>query len=150
MKVVANAGAVATSVAAKTLVQVLAATAHSVKVTEVGISFGGTNANDNLARPIIVELLIQTTAGTASSLTLVKSDQGESTAIDSSAQETFTAEPTASDIIRRWTVHPQAGPWVYSFPDPITIPAGSRIALRTSQETGEASVDAYPYIEIDE
>lgn len=149
MRATAIGAKVASSTTTKTLIQLLAATNHPIRITEIGISFEGDN---NLAKPVLVEFLIQTTAGTASSLTPVKITQSHSGTIATSAQETFTAEPTASDIMKLWTVHPQGVPWVYSVPDPpaFEIPGGSRVGLRTTLASGESNVDGYPYIEWDE
>jgi len=150
MRAVAKAAAVTTGGASttKTLVQVLAGTNRRLKITEIGISFNGV---DNLAEGILVEIVRQTTAGTASALTLLKVTEEDSQTIDASAQETFTVEPTTTDIVRAWYVHPQAGV-IYSPPDPeeFTVVGGGRLAIRTTVPSGGVAVNALPYIEFDE
>lgn len=136
---------ISTGTSAKTLLQVVAAANHGVRITEVAIGFHGVNATHE---PILVELLRQTTAGTMSSLTPVKGDDGVSDTLDTTAQHTATAEPTAGDILRAWTVHPQTG-LVYIAPPgaPITAPAAGRIGLRV---TAANSVNADCYVAFEE
>ncbi len=149
MRMVAIAAAAAVSTTTKTFVQVGAGTNHPIKITEIGISFDG---NDNLAKPVIIELCIQDTNGTSSSLTLAKVEESHSGTTDSSGAETFTAEPTTSTVIRKWSVHPQGVPWVYTVPDPkaMEISGGSYVGIRATLESGESAVNITPYIEFEE
>lgn len=150
MRATAKAATVATGGASttKTLLQIQAGTNHKLKLTEVGISFNGV---DNLAEPILVELVRQTTTGTASSLTILKSTPEDSGTIDASAQETFTVEPTTTDIIRAWYIHPQSG-LIYNPPDPkeFTVDSAGRLALRTTVPSGGVTVNAQAHLEFDE
>ncbi len=138
---IAKVTGVVTGTSAKTLLQVVAATNHAVEIAEVAIAFHGTSAT---AEPILVELLRQTTAGTMTSLTPVKGDDGVSDTLDTTAQHTSTSEPTAGDILRAWTIHPQFG-IVYqpSVDAKIVVPAGGRVGLRV---TAAADVNADAYI----
>jgi len=141
MRAVALIGPVASGTSTLTLLQLLAGTNRELRITEVGISFQGT---DNLAEPVQVELLRQSTAGTASSLTVVKGDGSDSNTIDATAQQTFTAEPTAGAILRQWLVHPQSG-LIYQpqDKDKLTVPGGARIGLRVVTPDADTPVTAY-------
>src|SRR5262245_59964251 len=90
---------------AKTLLQVVAPTHQRLKIGEWGVFFDGTS---NSAEPVQVRLLKRTTAGTMSALTLGRRDTGGET-IQSTAEHTATAEPTAGDVIDMVEVHPQGG-----------------------------------------
>lgn len=139
---------VTTGTATKTLVQLLAPSTRGNRITEVSITFKGT---DNLAAAIRVELLKQTTAGTASALTATKISRNTlaGDTIATTAQQTFTAEPTASDVHRGWLIHPQAG-IVYTFVEKeLTVPGGERVGLRVVG-TIAAAVNCVGYIAFEE
>lgn len=129
-----------------TVLQILAGTNRPAKVAEIAASFKGTN---NLAEPILVQLLRQTTPGTASVCTPAKGADGDSNAIDVSGQKNFTVEPTASDILKQWEVHPQTGlHFVAPVPDLLSAKGGTRIGLRVV--TPGAGVKAVFTLEVDE
>lgn len=129
----ANSAAVATSTSAKTIVQVVAPANQRLVVREAEIAFKGT-VNSNA--PILVEILRQTTAGTSSALTPVKRNSADDETLQVTARETFTAEPTASDVLFRSYVHPQGGALDKMFPDkfPIPVPGGGRLGLRVTAD----------------
>lgn len=137
--------AITTGTSAKTLIQLVAATNHAIKVIEVGCSFHGTS---NTAEPILVELIRQTDAGTMTPLTPVVGDGGIGDTLDTTANHTASAEPTGSTSVRAWTVHPQTG-LIWSPHDlaGITVAAGARIGLRV---TAAASTTADAYISFEE
>ena len=146
MRTQAKFAKISTGTGVKTLVQVATGTNTPGKLVSFSISFAGV---DNLGVPIEVELLIQTTAGTASVLTMVKLSRNDNAAIQAAAQETFTGEPTASDVLYGALIHPQGG-WVYTETDPekVVIPAGARVGLRVVSPT--VAVDCTGWICIDE
>lgn len=88
---------------AKTLVQIVAPTNQRMIVKSFGIAFDGTSST---AEPVKWRVLRQTTAGTMSSLTPVKLSAGSET-VQSTAQHTATAEPTAGDVLDSGECHPQ-------------------------------------------
>lgn len=92
--------------AAKTILQLKAASNHRVKVLAYGVYFDGISSS---AEPVVVRILRQTTAGTMTSLTLVKNDESTDETLQTTGQHTATAEPTAGDILKRVEVHPQTG-----------------------------------------
>lgn len=127
---IATSTGVTTGTSAKTLVQLIAAANHAIEVSEVIIGFHGTT---NAHEPILVELVRQTDAGTMSSLTLVKGDDSVGDSLDTTAQHTATSEPTTTDVLRTWTVHPQTV-MAYPFPEDTrpVVGAGDRVGLRVT------------------
>ena len=137
---IAEANGVATGTSAKTLLQLIAAANHAIKVIELSIGFHGTN---NTHEPILVQLIRQTDAGTMSALTLRKADDSVSDSLDTTAQHTATAEPTSGDIVRSWTVHPQTGLTIQAHDlAPIIVGAGDRIGLVVTA-ANSVNADAY-------
>lgn len=89
----------------ETVVQLRGSTAVKAKVIEWGISFDSTSAT---AEPVRVRLLRQTTDGTATGATEVAWDPDNPTA-NTTAFNTFTAEPTAGEVLAEYHCHPQSG-----------------------------------------
>lgn len=123
------------------LIQVLAGTNHKMTLREVGVMFNGISATGNHVQ---VDLLRQSTAGTASALTLVKDVEEDGTTIDASAQETFTVEPTAGDVLRSWYVHPQ-GHLILPI-EGVTVASGGRLAIRAITPGTHTSIDCFPWL----
>jgi hypothetical protein len=129
----------------ETLIQLVAASNHRVKVLGWGIFFDGTSVT---AEPVQVKLSRQTTAGTASSLSLVKRDDSIAETLQTSAQQDFTAEPTEGDVLESREVHPQAGFEVwYPLGQEIIIGGGDRLGLIA---TAPAAVNARAFIVFEE
>lgn len=123
---VANPGEISSGTSAKTVLQIVAPTNQRLKIKSWGIFCKGISATD---APLRVRLLRQTTAGTMSALTLVKRGIATET-IQSSAQHTATAEPTAGDILAIREVHPQGGYYEILSPgDEIKVPGGGRVGI---------------------
>lgn len=125
---VANTDEVALAAAtAKTVLQVVAASNHPIKIKEWGVFFDGVSVT---GEPVQVELLRQTTAGTMTSLTPVeRSNHGVT--LQTSAQHTATAEPTAGNILAKREVHPQGGyQEKFSIGDEIIIGSAGRLGIR--------------------
>jgi hypothetical protein len=128
---------IATGTSAKTLMQIIAAANHRVALSEIGVSFQGTSATDP---PVLIEVLRQTTTGTVSALTLVKSNNSDDETIQTTASHTASAEPTAGDILMAFTVHPQAG-FVWQAPPggEIIIPGGGKVGIRATTSTTQTA-----------
>lgn len=142
---VTSEGEIATGTAAKTLLQLVAASNHRIALLGFSISFDGV-ASD--AAPIQVDILRQTTAGTMSSATPVKEDPGCDETIQTTAQKNATAEPTAGDVLRRYQVHPQVGIEIkFGADEEIIIPGGGRLGLRV---TAAATVNALGHMTFEE
>lgn len=137
----ARTTAISTGTAAKTLLQVIAASNHGVMIDEIEISFNGTS---NTAEPIRVDLCRQSDAGTTtaadSSNTIVKDPDDSDETIQTTIRHTATVEPTTGDILRSFLVHPQTGhAWQAPFGRGIKIGGGDRLGVRV---TAPASVSA--------
>jgi len=147
---VARVSAVAcASNGAKTMIQVVTPSTVGLRVKEVGFSFDGTDATKT---PVLVELLLQTTAGTSSALTLVKGGgQGARTAL-CSALQTFTAEPTASDVLLSEYVSPAGGFDRIQWPldDEPELVVSTRLGLRVTTVTGSGTPNFTGYIRFEE
>lgn len=127
---IAQTSEVALSAAtAKTVVQIVAATNVRVRVLGWGVFFDGVSTT---AEPVQVRLLRQTSAGTMSSLTPTKLGTGSET-VQTTAQHTATAEPTAGDVLDICECHPQSG---YEKLYPIgyfpILPGGGRVGIEVT------------------
>ena len=89
---------------AKTVIQIVAPAHQLLKVKGWGVFFDGISS---VAEPVQVRLLRQTSAGTMSALTPVQRSAMTCT-LQSTAQHTASAEPTAGDVLAVREVHPQS------------------------------------------
>lgn len=122
-----------TAATAKTVLQVVAASNHKVKLLRWGVFFDGTSAT---AEPVQVRLLRQTSAGTMSALTPTKQTTDSET-LQTSAQHTATAEPSAGDVLDVCEVHPQSGYEVVLTPDNyIWVAGGGRVGIECTAPAG--------------
>lgn len=134
----ANTGQVATGTAAKTIMQLVAASNHRIIVSKIVVSFEGVTATD---APIQVRVLRQTTAGTMSALTPVKDSDSDDETLQTTAQHTATAEPTAGDVLESQLVHPQSS---RVFVGPYIVKGGGRLGVEvTSGVNIDCIVSAY-------
>ena len=127
----------AASAAAQTVLQVVAGSTKRLQVKSFEVSFDGA---DSTKTPILVDLTRQTTAGTSSALTLVKHDEASEAAI-ATALQTFTAEPTAGDVLASVYLSPAGGIYSYQFPlgDEPVVAASGRIGLRVTTVAGSGT-----------
>lgn len=124
-----------------TLIQLIAAANHAVKIVAFGVFYKGTSNTD---APHSVDLARQSDAGTMSSATPVKGDDSVADTLDTTAQHTATAEPTTGDVLAIAAVHPQTGyHWTADDRAPLIIGAGDRIGLRVVSPAASQTVDAY-------
>lgn len=113
----------------ETLLQVVAGATKRVQVRAWGISFDGVTAANV---PGDIELLRQTTAGTASAFTPVKWDEAEPAAI-ATAQNLFTVEPTAGDMLHPIQLTPNGGLFEVDYGDDGPwVAASGRIGIRAN------------------
>lgn len=131
MMFTASKSAVALSAAtAKTVVQVVAATNHAVRVWGLSVSFNGVSNTDE---PALVQLVRQSDAGTASALTPQKKNDSDGDTIDATAQHTATVEPTGSTVVWEGYCHPQTGlSEFFNEKTAIHIGAGDRIGVKVT------------------
>lgn len=115
---------------AKTVLQLVAATNHRVKLLGWGVFFDGTSTT---AEPVQIRLLRQTTAGTMTALTPTKRDDSIADTLLTTAQHTATAEPTAGDVLDALECHPQQGfkEW-YPMGAEVIIGGGDRLGLEVT------------------
>lgn len=110
---------------AKTVLQLVAAANHRVKVLGYQLAFDGVSTT---AEPVQIRVLRQTTAGTMTALTPTKRDDSIADSLLTTAQHTATAEPTAGDVLEAMECHPQQGYAVfYPMGAEIIIGGGDRV-----------------------
>lgn len=114
--------------AAQSFIQIVAASNHRVKIKRIIISGQGITVADT---PVTFEVLKQTTAGTSSALTLVKTNDSDDETLEVTALKTFTAEPTAGNIKFSKNV-PSTGQWELVFPlgFELFVNGGERLGVR--------------------
>lgn len=146
VRLAAVTGEIATGTSTKTILQLVAAANHRVVVREIRASFKGVSAS---ATPVLVEVLRQTTAGTMSALSPVKLNSADDETLQTTAQHTATAEPTAGDVVLAAEVHPQGGlfAWVAPFGGELVVPGGERLGLRV---TAGATVNCIAMMSVEE
>lgn len=130
---------------AKTILQMVAPTNQRLLLKGFSVSFDGISSTE---APVQVELLKQTTAGTSVAGTPVKDGDPGSETIQTTSRITITVEPTASDVLRRYEVHPQGGGIERAFDlDSIPIPGGTRLGLRC---TAPSAVNCTGFMVVEE
>ena len=141
-----NSAAVALSAAtAKTILQLNAPANQRLKLQRVGVFFDGASTT---AVPVLVRLVIATTAGTNTALTLNKLVSTDDETIQSTAGENASAEPTKTTLLDQWLVHPQMGVDItYAFGQERVVAGGGRVALEC---TAPASVNVRGKIDFEE
>lgn len=123
-----NSAAVALAAATvKTVLQLNTAANQRIKVQRVGAFFDGASPT---AVPVLVRLIIATTAGTNTALTLNKLVSSDSETIQTTAGENASAEPTKTTLLDQWFIHPQMGIDItYAFGQEKIVVGGGRVAL---------------------
>ncbi len=145
VRVVANTGDISFATATKTIMQLVAAANHRIKIERIRVSFKGQSGSE---APVLVELLRQSTAGTMTSLTLYKANDSDDETIQTTAQHTATAEPTAGDVIASQLVHPQAGyDFVFLPGRELFVKGGGRLGVRVNTPMQAGTIDVSAEIE---
>lgn len=124
-----------TAATARTVGQLVAAANQRVKITGFGLSFDGVSTT---AQPVQVRILRQTDAGTTSAgtITLLEKDLSSITP-QTTGRITATAEPTAGDVLRTFTIHPQTSYAEYfPFGQEIMIQASGRVGIEVNAPAG--------------
>lgn len=127
---------------AMTVVQVVAAANHRVLMHGFELTF---NSTDSTKAPQLVQVLVQTTAGTMTALTLAKRNSSDSETLQTTARHTSTADPTDSTVLKNYMVSPLGGiVQSFRFDSPIPIVGGTRLGIKvtpTANCTCAVSVD---------
>lgn len=138
----------AASNAVKSMLQVVAGSTTRPLVKAWEVSLDGT---DSTKTPVLVELLRQTTAGTSSALTLVKVDEASVSAL-ATGLKTFTAEPTAGDILASVYLSPAGGIYSYQYPlgDEPVIASSGRLGIRVTTVTASGTPNVTAWLKFSE
>lgn len=141
-----NTAAVALAAAtAKTVLQLNCPANQRIKIQRVGIFFDGASTT---AVPVLCRLVIATTAGTNTALTLNKLVSSDSETIQTTAGENATVEPTKTTLLDQWLIHPQMGvDLTYAFGQEKIVVGGGRVALEI---TAPAIVNVRAKIDFEE
>lgn len=130
---------------AETLLQLITPANHRAKLVRWGVFFDGTSVT---GEPVQIRLLRQSSSGTASTLAPVKLDPSISETLQVAAQGSFSAEPSAGDILESYEVHPQQGIMVlYPLGQEIIIGGAGRLGIET---TSTAAVNARAFAVFEE
>jgi hypothetical protein len=123
-----NSAAVAlVGAAVKTVIQLNAPAQQRIKIQRIGLFFDGASTT---AVPVVCRLIIATTAGTNTALTLNKIVSSDTETIQTTAGENASAEPTKTTLLDQWLIHPQMGlDLTYAFGQEKVIVGGGRVAL---------------------
>lgn len=125
-------GEVATGTSLKTMLQLVAASNHRVKVNEWSVGFAGLSSTQ---KPVLVELVRQTSAGTMSSATPEKLNASDDETLQTTAQKTATVEPAGTEVLESVLVHPQAGyTWQAQLGNELLVGGGGRLGLRVTSD----------------
>lgn len=112
---------------AKTVLQIVAAANHRTKVNGIRVHGKGIVSTDT---PIKVRVVRQTTAGTMSAATPVKNNTADDETLQTTGQKNATVEPTITDVLEEFEVHPQTGQIIfYPFGQEIIVPGGTRLGV---------------------
>lgn len=98
---------------AETLLQLRGGTTTYAKVIAWGVSFDGVTAD---AAPVVVRLVRQTTDGTGTGATETLIQPAVAAAAAVTSFHSFSAEPTAGDVVETHEVHPQGGNIIREYP----------------------------------
>jgi hypothetical protein len=125
---------IASGTGTKTILQIVAAANHRVVIPPRGIlvSFNGISTTQ---LPIQVEVLKQTDAGTmgTAASTIVKANDDDGETLQTTRQDTATAEPSAGDIHHTELVHAQTAVYIEKG---FIINGGDRLGIRTINTGG--------------
>lgn len=131
---------IATATGPKTIMQLVTPTNQRVACTGVDVSMNGVTSSDP---PVKFDILTQTTAGTASSLTPGKVTPADGETIQSTAQQTFTSsEPTTGTVIASAYLSPLTGGFIPIPKGEILATGGTRLAVRYTSGTITGTVTA--------
>jgi hypothetical protein len=133
----------------RTVLQIVAAANHRVKLLGWGVFFDGVSAADE---PIEVVVQRQSTAGTSSANTPKKVDDSLAETLLTTARDGFSStEPTSGDILWAGEIHPQSG-YEKLFPlgQELIVGGGDRLAIRCTIPTGGTAVNARAFMHFEE
>jgi hypothetical protein len=146
LRLIGNPGAVSlTAATAKTVIMVKAPTNQRLVVLEWTVAFNGTATTNT---PVTVELVRYSSDGTMSALTARKTNPSLPETIQSTWTHTASSEPSVSEVLDTFLVHPQTG---HVYPLPLTreweVPGAGRFGIKC---TAAQSVSVVPRLVAEE
>ena len=114
-------------------------------VKQITVSMNGVTAAE---APVLFDIVVQTTAGTMTSLTPVKKFGSDPETIQSTYQHTATVEPTTTDVKWREYYHEMTG-GVMALKN-INVPGGGYLGVRSTSGTLTGTVKVSVAAEIEE
>jgi hypothetical protein len=122
-----------TAATTRTVLQLLTAANRRTRIVGFGVFFDGTSSTNE---PVVVELVRQTSAGTMSAGTAVKTRVVAET-LQNTVTHSATVEPTSTDVLERVNVHPQSGYEVrYPLGQEPVVAASTRVGVRCTAPAG--------------
>jgi hypothetical protein len=132
VRLVATTGSQLSGTGLRTLSQIVAAAQQRVRVERVRISGDSSTSSDI---PPLVELIVQTNAGTSASMTVNKLVDGDDETVQTTGLKTFTGtEPTDGGIIKAAAFVSPTGRHEFVFPPgrDLFIKGGTRLGIRVN------------------
>lgn len=124
-----------TAAVPNTLIKILAAASHQVKVKGLRLGQQGT---DGTKQPVTFKIARQSNDGTETGAVVgYKLNDSDGDSIAATAKYLYTAEPTTGNVLYVASLHVQ-GTLVEHFPDPIIIGAGDCIGFIVTPAAGVA------------
>jgi hypothetical protein len=140
-----NTGDVAFTAATKTILQIVAAANHRVKVLGFEIGFKGISPTEV---PVLVQACVQTTAGTMTAATPVKLNDDDGETLQTTAQHTATVEPTTGNVKWAVPIHPQTHRSVVFPPGrELIINGGDKLGIRVTSPAQSGTVNITAIVE---
>lgn len=123
---------------AKTAIQVITPATRKAKIEQITVSFASVTSTHT---PVLVELLLQTTAGTVTAATPAPLTASDPAAL-CTAGVNATAEPTASTVLRAFRVTPIGGTAIIFLPpgQEIEMSISTRVGVRLTAADAQSSV----------
>ena len=124
----------------ETLFQLVTPSTRRARILEIAVGLRSVTSTDQAA---LVKLLRQTSAGTSSGTLTPRAHDPADPAALCTAAITFTAEPTAGDVLKTWNVVVQSGLLVYPLLDAeLFMAVSTRLGLSVNSPQAQ-SVLAY-------
>lgn len=144
-----STGEVALTTALKTVVSVTNTADRRVAVRGFGVSFDGVSSTAGCAEVLLV---IHSSSGTATGITLIKDVRGTTEALNTSGNVNFSAEPittgTNQGVLRTYDINQMTGyERAFAQDEEIELAGGERFGI---QVRASSSVNCHAWINIEE
>jgi len=136
---------VAATTALKTILSITNAADRRLAIRGFSVAFDGVSSTAGGAE---VTLVIHSSSGTFTGSTLVKDVRGTTEALGSSGNNTATAEPSITSILRSYNVNPMTGyERAFAQDEEIELAGGERFGL---QVRASSAVNVHAFINAEE